>query len=55
MEYGCETWSLTVREKRRIRVFGKMVMRGIFGQKESGENYVMRSSTICTAHPVLFG
>ena len=27
--YGCETWSLTLREKRRLRVFGNRVLRGI--------------------------
>jgi hypothetical protein len=29
--YGCETWSLTLREKHRLRVFEKRVLRGIFG------------------------
>jgi len=29
--YGRETWSLTLREKRRLRVFGNRVMKGIFG------------------------
>jgi len=32
--YGCETWSLTLREKRRLRVFGNRVLRGIFGPKK---------------------
>jgi hypothetical protein len=31
--YGCETWSLTLREERRLRVFGKRVLRKIFGPK----------------------
>jgi hypothetical protein len=31
--YGCETWSLTLREERRLRVFEKMVLRRIFGPK----------------------
>ena len=31
--YGCETWSLTLREERRLRVFEKRVLRGIFGAK----------------------
>ena len=31
--YGCETWSLTLREERRLRVFENMVLRGIFGPK----------------------
>ena len=38
--YGCETWSLTLREKRRLRVFENRVLRRIFGAKRcevSGE------------------
>jgi hypothetical protein len=31
--YGCETWSLTLREERRVRVFGKRVLRRILGPK----------------------
>jgi len=31
--YGCETWSLTPREERRLRVFENRVMRRIFGLK----------------------
>ena len=30
---GCETWSLTLREERRLRVFENRVLRGIFGAK----------------------
>jgi len=30
--YGCETWSLTLREERRIRVFENRVLR-VFGPK----------------------
>jgi hypothetical protein len=29
--YGCETWSLTLREEHRLRVFEKRVLRRIFG------------------------
>jgi hypothetical protein len=29
--YGCETWSLTLREYRRLRVFENRVLRRIFG------------------------
>ena len=29
--YGCETWSFTLREERRLRVFENTVLRGIFG------------------------
>ena len=37
--YGCETWSLTLREESRIRVFGNRILRRIFGPKrdENGE------------------
>jgi hypothetical protein len=29
--YGCETWSLTLREEHRLRVFENRVLRTIFG------------------------
>ena len=32
--YGCETWSLTLREKHRLRVFENKVLRKIFGAKK---------------------
>ena len=28
--YGCEIWSLTLREERKLRVFENMVLRRIF-------------------------
>ena len=31
--YGCESWSLTMKEKRRMRVFENRVLRRIFGPK----------------------
>jgi hypothetical protein len=31
--YGCETWSLTLREKHRLRMFENRVLRRIFGPK----------------------
>ena len=31
--YGCEVWSLTLREERRLSVFQNRVMRSIFGPK----------------------
>jgi hypothetical protein len=31
--YGCETWSLTLREERRLRVFENRVLRKILGPK----------------------
>jgi len=49
-----------LREERRLRVFENRVLRRVFGPKRDevtgcGENYVMRSLVICTAHPILFG
>jgi len=57
--YGCGTWSLTLGEERRLRVFENRVLRRIFGPKRDEvtrewKNYVM-SLMICTAHPILFG
>jgi hypothetical protein len=31
--YGCETWSLTLGEEHRLRVFENRVLRKIFGPK----------------------
>jgi hypothetical protein len=31
--YGCETWLLTLREERRLRVFENRVLRRVFGLK----------------------
>jgi len=50
--YGCETWSLTLREEHRMRVFDNRVLRRIIGPKrdeaarERGKNYMVRSLTI---------
>jgi len=55
---GVETWSLTLREECRLRLFENSVLRIILGPKRmrwqvSGENYIMRGLIICTAHPIL--
>jgi hypothetical protein len=34
--YGCETWSLTIREEHKLRVFENRVLRRIFGPKRDG-------------------
>jgi hypothetical protein len=31
--YGCETWSVTVREEHKLRMFENSVLRRIFGPK----------------------
>ena len=58
--FGYETWLLTLKEERRLRVFENRVLRRIFGPKRdevtgSGENSIMRSLMICTPHPILCG
>ena len=39
MLYGCETWSLALREESRLRVFENWILSRIFGPKraENGE------------------
>jgi hypothetical protein len=34
--YGCETWSVTLREEHRLTVFESRVLRRIFGPKRDG-------------------
>jgi hypothetical protein len=31
--YGCETWSVTLRDEHRLRVFGNRVLKRMFGRK----------------------
>jgi hypothetical protein len=40
--YGCETWSLTVREENKLRVFENRVLRRIFGPKRDRVRGVWR-------------
>ena len=58
--YGCETWSLILREERRLRVFENRVLRRVFGPKTdevtgNGENYIVRNLVICTPYPIFCG
>jgi len=58
--YGCETWSLTLLEERRLRVFANRVRGEYLGlrwmrQQGNGENYIMTSLIMCTPHPILRG
>ena len=50
--YGCETWSLTLKEEHRLRVFENKVLRKISGTKKdeiqaNGESYTMLSYMHC--------
>ena len=58
--YGCETWLLTLREERRLRVLDNRVLRRIFGlrgDEMTGESRKLHNEELndCTAHPILFG
>jgi hypothetical protein len=58
--YGCETWSLTLREKHRLRVFENRVLRRIFGPKRDEVTGEWRSCTmmnfiICTHTQISLG
>jgi len=58
--YGYETWSLTLREERRLRGFENRVLRGVFGPTRDeitgkwGKLHNVRSLVICS-HLILFG
>jgi hypothetical protein len=58
--HDCETWSLTLREERWLRVLENRVLKGIFGLKRDEvtgdikKNYIIWNLMICTPHPTLF-
>jgi hypothetical protein len=54
--YGCETWSLTLREEYRLRVFENRVLRRIFGSRQQGskEDNIKRSFIFLTLHQIFF-
>ena len=45
--YGCETWLLTLREERRLRVFENRVLRRIFVPKTDEVNRGVEKTTQC--------
>jgi hypothetical protein len=48
--YGCETWSLTLREEHRLRVFENRVLRRIFGPRRdevTGEWRKLHNEELC--------
>ena len=51
--YGCETWSLTLREGRRLRLFEKGVLR-IFGPRRdevTGECKILHNEELTERYP----
>jgi hypothetical protein len=55
--YGCETWSLTLREEHRLKVFENRVMWRIFEpkMKEVGEGCIIRNFITFKLHQLLLG
>jgi hypothetical protein len=58
--HGCETWSLALREERRLRVFENRVLGRIFGLKRdevTGEWRKLHNVDLndLTLHQILFG
>ena len=58
--YGCETWSLTLREERRLKVAENRLSRRICGPKKGvvtweWRKYIMRSLMIYNPQPILCG
>jgi hypothetical protein len=54
--HGCETWSLTLREERRLKVFENRVLRRVFGPKRdevTGEWRKLRNKEL--PYPILCG
>ena len=54
--YGCETWSLTLREEPRLRVFENRIPRLIFGHKKDRKReWRMRRFIVRTVHLIHLG
>jgi hypothetical protein len=57
--YGCETWSLALREESRLTVFENRMLRRIFGPKrdevtgEWGELHIEVLNDLCSSHNIV--
>ena len=53
--YGCETWSLTLTDERRLRVFENRVLRRVFGPKRdevTGEWRKLHNEELSDLYPL---
>ena len=54
MLYCCESWHLTLREECKIRLFGKRILKRIFGHKRdeigNKEGFIMRNFIVYIVH-----
>jgi hypothetical protein len=56
--YGCETWSLTLREENRLRVFENRVLNGIFGldrEEVKGEWIMLNNGVLLSCTHQIIG
>ena len=58
--HECETFSLTLREERRLCLLENRELRRIFVPKRDevtgiGRNYIKMNLIMCTPHQILFG
>jgi hypothetical protein len=57
--YDCETWFLTLREERRLRVFENRILRDYLGPRGmrmgSGEGFTVRNFIVFTVHLIKSG
>jgi hypothetical protein len=54
VSYGCETWSLTLREEQRLRLFENRVLRRTYGPKRdevTGEWRKLHSEGLHNLYP----
>jgi hypothetical protein len=49
--YGCETWSLTLREENSLKVFEIRVLRRIFGHHSPSPNAEVKDALSYTSTP----
>jgi hypothetical protein len=56
VSHGCETWSLALKEERRLRMYEKAAPTRVSGlnreEEEDGEKCIMRGFVICNIHQV---
>jgi hypothetical protein len=53
--YGCETLSLTLWDKHRLRIFENRVLRKIFGPKREEDGSWRKNFIACILHLILLG
>ena len=58
--YSCETWTLTLREGRRLRVFERKILRRVFGPNRGDGNGEWKrlhneNFVVCAVHQISLG